>query len=73
VDEDDVTAFTNRLSITKLKTGNFMGGSRTFAGIMIFLRMVFKEYQKKNRRWFNPFQDPRQQEPANKVVEFKTS
>jgi integrase/recombinase XerD len=57
VDEDDITAFTNRLSIKKLKTGNPAGGSRTFAGTMIFLRMVFREYQKKHKRWINPFQD----------------
>jgi hypothetical protein len=41
VDEDDVIAFTNRLSIKKLKNGNLMGGSRTFAGTIVFLRMVF--------------------------------
>jgi hypothetical protein len=57
VDEDDVMIFTNRLSIKKLKNGNSMGGSRTFAGTIIFLRMVFKEYQRKHKRWFNPFQD----------------
>jgi integrase len=57
VDEDDVTAFTNRLSIKKLRTGNPAGGSRTFAGTMIFLRMVFRAYQRKYKRWINPFQD----------------
>ena len=57
VEEDDITAFTNRLSIKKLKTGTIAGGSRTFAGTVIFLRMVFREYQKKHKRWFNPFQD----------------
>jgi hypothetical protein len=38
VDEDDITAFTNRLSVKKLKTGNLAGGSRTFAGTVIFLQ-----------------------------------
>jgi integrase len=56
-DEDDVITFTNRLSVKKLKNGNLMGGSRTFAGTIIFLRMAFKEYQRKHKRWFNPFQD----------------
>jgi hypothetical protein len=32
-----------------------MGGTRTFAGVMIFLRMAFKEYEKTHPRWFNPF------------------
>jgi integrase/recombinase XerD len=57
VDEDDVAALINRLSIKKLKTGDIMGGSRTFAGTIIFLRMVFEEYRKKHRHWYNPFQD----------------
>jgi integrase/recombinase XerD len=57
VEEDDVTTFTNRLSIKKLKTGNLAGGTRTFAGTIIFLRMAFREYQRKNKRWINPFQD----------------
>jgi integrase len=33
-----------------------MGGTRTFAGVIGFIRMTFHEYQKKNRKWFNPFQ-----------------
>ncbi|MDR0585058.1 MAG: hypothetical protein LBG57_12045 [Treponema sp.] len=57
VDEDDVTTFTNRLSIKKLKNGAPMAGSRTFTGIVIFLRMVFREYRRKHKRWINPFQD----------------
>jgi hypothetical protein len=57
VDEDDVITFTSRLSIKKLKNGNPAGGSRTFAGTVIFLRMVFREYQRKHKRWHNPFQD----------------
>jgi integrase/recombinase XerD len=57
VDEDDVITFTNRLSITKLKNGNPMAGSRMFTGTIIFLRMVFREYRRKNKRWINPFQD----------------
>jgi hypothetical protein len=57
VDEDGVTAFTNRLSIKKLKNGDPMVGSRAFAGTVIFLRMVFREYRRKNKRWINPFQD----------------
>jgi integrase/recombinase XerD len=57
IDEDDVTAFTNRLSVKKLKNGNLAGGTRTFAGIVIFLRMIFREYQRKHKGWINPFLD----------------
>jgi hypothetical protein len=41
VDEDDVMTYTNRLSLKKLRGGNQCGGSRTFAGVVIFLRMCF--------------------------------
>jgi integrase/recombinase XerD len=56
VEEEDVLNFTNRLSMKKLKDGRSMAGTRTFVGIIVFLRMVFKAYQSKNRRWINPFQ-----------------
>jgi integrase/recombinase XerD len=57
VDEEDVTAFTNRLSVKTLKNGKPMAESRTFTGTIIFLRMVFREYRRKHKRWINPFQD----------------
>jgi integrase/recombinase XerD len=57
VDEDDVTTYTNRLSIKKLKNGSSMAGSRTFTGTIIFLHMVFREYRRKHKQWINPFQD----------------
>jgi integrase len=61
VEEEDATEYITRLSLKKLaakkgKTGRPMGGTRTFAGVTGFIRMAFHEYQKKNRRWFNPFQ-----------------
>jgi integrase len=56
VEEEDAMEYITRLSIKKLKNGNPMGGTRTFAGVVIFIRMAFKEYQRKNHRWFNPFQ-----------------
>jgi integrase len=34
-----------------------MGGTRTLAGVIIFVRMAFKIYQKKHARWLNPFQN----------------
>ena len=33
-----------------------MGGTRTFAGVIGLIRMTFKEYQRRNRKWINPFQ-----------------
>ncbi|MDR1218356.1 MAG: hypothetical protein LBK73_01970 [Treponema sp.] len=49
-DEEDVMIFTNRLSLKKKKNGDLLGGTRTFADIIIFIRMAFKEYQKKHKR-----------------------
>jgi integrase/recombinase XerD len=56
VEEEDVLNYTNRLSMKKLKDGRLMAGTRTFVGIIVFLRMAFKAYQSKSRRWINPFQ-----------------
>jgi integrase/recombinase XerD len=55
VEEDDILTFTNRLSFTKKKNDEILGGTRTFAGVVIFLRMSFREYQKQHKRWINPF------------------
>lgn len=54
--EEDAYEFNIRLSIKQLADGRTMGGTRTYAGVIIFIRMAFKEYQRKNRRWLNPFQ-----------------
>jgi integrase/recombinase XerD len=55
VEEYDMLTYINRLSMKKKKNGEILGGTRTFAGTLIFLRMAFKEYQMKNKRWINPF------------------
>jgi len=57
VEEEDALEFVTRLSVKKLDNGNPMSGSRTFAGIIIFVRMAFKTYQRKNSKWLNPFQN----------------
>jgi integrase len=57
IEEDDLTAYINRLSIKEKKDGKILGGTRTFAGILILMRMAFTFYQKKHKRWFNPFLD----------------
>jgi hypothetical protein len=54
VEEEDATEYITRLSVKKLaakkgKIGRSMGGTRTFAGVIGFIRMTFREYQKKNR------------------------
>jgi len=56
IEEDDLTEFTTRMSLRKLKNGSPMIGTRTFVGIIVFMRMTFKSYQKRNRHWINPFQ-----------------
>ncbi|MDR0662961.1 MAG: site-specific integrase [Spirochaetaceae bacterium] len=55
-EEEDATEYITRLSVKKLAEGRHMAGTRTFAGVIGFIRMTFHEYQKKNHRWLNPFQ-----------------
>jgi integrase len=55
VEEEDATEYITRLAVKKLANGQPCGGTRTFAGVIRFIRMAFKEYQRKNKRWFNPF------------------
>ena len=55
-EEEDALEFITRLSVKRTRDGRPMGGTRTFAGVIIFIRMAFKEYQRRNRKWINPFQ-----------------
>jgi len=55
-EEEDAFEFITRLSVKKTADGRPIGGTRTFAGVIIFVRMAFKEYQRRNRKWANPFQ-----------------
>ena len=56
LEEEDVLNYANRLSVKKNKDGRTMAGTRTYVGIIVFLRMTFRAYQSKNKRWINPFQ-----------------
>jgi integrase len=53
--EDDAVEFCTRMSLRKKDNGDFLIGTRTFVGIVVFVRMTFKMYQRKNRGWLNPF------------------
>jgi len=63
IEEEDILEYMTRLSLKKKivggkkkrKTDKPLGGTRTFAGVVSFIKTAFKIYQKKNRRWFNPF------------------
>jgi len=55
-EEEDALEFATRLSLKKLENGQPMAGTRTYVGILVFVRMAFKSYQRSNRKWFNPFQ-----------------
>ncbi|MDR2865752.1 MAG: tyrosine-type recombinase/integrase [Spirochaetaceae bacterium] len=56
VEEEDVLEFTSRISVKKLADGRQMGGTRAFFGVLVFVRMAFKNYHRNNRGWINPFQ-----------------
>jgi integrase len=55
VTEEDALAFINRMAEKKIRGGREMAGTRTFAGLMKFVRMAFHEYWKTHRGWANPF------------------
>jgi len=55
VEEEDIVQFSSRMAVKKLNDGRTMGGTRTYKGVMVFVRMTFRSYQRKNHRWINPF------------------
>jgi integrase/recombinase XerD len=57
IEEEDILEFVTRLSIKKNKNGDELAGSRTFAGVISFMRLAFKQYKKKAKKWFDPFED----------------
>ena len=57
IEEEDVLEYVTRLSIKKYKGGDELAGSRTFSGVLSLMRLAFKQYKKKVKKWFNPFED----------------
>ena len=55
VEEEDILDFNTRMSVKKLKDGRPMGGTRTYKGVLGLVRTAFGNYQRKNRKWLNPF------------------
>jgi integrase len=63
IEEEDILEYMTRLSLKKKVVGGnkkketdiTLGGTRTFAGVVSFMKTAFSMYQRKNRRWFNPF------------------
>ena len=58
LEEEDILEYINRLHLHKKhgkKNGETIGGTRTAAGVIVFLRMAFKNFQRKFPRWYNPF------------------
>lgn len=55
IDEADAMEFISRMAERKLINGEKMGGTRTFEGVLKFVRMAFTEYGKTHRGWINPF------------------
>jgi ribonucleotide reductase alpha subunit len=45
IEEQDVLDFNTRMSIKKLDHGQLMGGTRTYKGVLLFVRMAFKSFQ----------------------------
>jgi integrase/recombinase XerD len=56
VEEEDILEFITRLSVSKLKDGRQMGGTRKFVLVISFMRTAFNSFQRKNKQQTNPFQ-----------------
>jgi site-specific recombinase XerD len=56
VEEEDILEFITRLSVSKLKDGRQMGGTRKFVLVVSFMRTAFNSFQRKNKQQTNPFQ-----------------
>ena len=71
VNEDDVDQFYTRMSLRKLKDGRTMGGTKTYADVIKFVRMAFNGYREKNHKWVNPFsfyKAPKYESPERDVL-----
>ena len=71
VNEDDVDQFYTRMSLKKLYDGRPMGGTKTYADVIKFVRMTFTAYQQKNHKWLNPFsfyKAPKYESPERDVL-----
>jgi len=58
IEEGDVLEFTNRLAnrvIGRNQKQRKLIGTRTFEGVLKFVRMAFREYRRTRGKWFNPF------------------
>jgi hypothetical protein len=71
----------NRMSVKKIAErkdkngkirvpGREMGGTRTFVGVIKFVRMAFKNYEAANECWLNPYRTIK--EPKYKSIERET-
>jgi len=56
VEEEDILEFITRLSVSKLKDGRKMGGTRKFVLVVSFIRTAFNSFQRRNKQQTNPFQ-----------------
>jgi len=56
VEEEDILEFITRLSVSKLRDGRQMGGTRKFVLVISFVRTAFNSFQRKNKQQTNPFQ-----------------
>jgi len=63
IEEEDILEYMTRLSLKKKVIGGEnkketdipIGGTRTFSAVVGFIKTAFTSYQKKNRKWLNPF------------------
>jgi integrase/recombinase XerD len=57
IEEQDILGFNTRMSVKKIEHKRLMGGTRTYKGVLLFVRMAFKSFQmqRANHKWVNPY------------------
>jgi integrase/recombinase XerD len=56
VEEEDIFEYNSRLAVKKVHKRDYLiGGTKTFAATVSFMRTAFNTFQRSNRKWHNPY------------------
>ncbi|MDR0441850.1 MAG: hypothetical protein LBH44_00410 [Treponema sp.] len=67
VEEQDIHGFNKRMWAKKLTDGRQMGGTRTYVGVVKFVRMAFNNYELNNKNWVNPIRRIKEPKYKSKI------
>ena len=72
LEQQDILDFGKRMAKKKMSNGFLMGGTRTFVGVIKFVRMTFNNYQQKNIKWYNPYRGIKEPKYLEKIKDALT-